>query len=168
MKTQASVVTALVYSCPERGFDRANRPSGIAGGLEEVVRATLESPQATNPDEARASHIEVETLRQVVDWIRQRLFPSGHFQIPTELVALAPDVIVANANPERSRARLRDLGPHMAMCTAKPISIGLRPSAGIAAIFCRSVSACRRPLHCRLVESEKAYCVTAAIARNAD
>src|SRR5215831_11507151 len=27
--------------------------------------------------------------------------------------------------------------------------------AGIAAIFCRSLSACRRPLHCRLVESEK-------------
>jgi len=27
--------------------------------------------------------------------------------------------------------------------------------AGIAAIFCRSLSACRRPLHCRLVETEK-------------
>ncbi len=27
--------------------------------------------------------------------------------------------------------------------------------ARIAAIFCRSLSACRRPLHCRLVESEK-------------
>ena len=27
--------------------------------------------------------------------------------------------------------------------------------AAIAAIFCRSLLACRRPLHCRLVESEK-------------
>src|SRR5215471_14503487 len=27
--------------------------------------------------------------------------------------------------------------------------------AGIAAIFCRCLSACRRPLHCRLVESKK-------------
>src|SRR5437667_10282280 len=48
------------------------------GGLEEVVRATLDSPQATNPDEARASRIEIETLRQVVDWIWKRLFPSGN------------------------------------------------------------------------------------------
>jgi hypothetical protein len=48
----------------------------LLGALEEVVRATLESPQATNPDEARSSRIEAETLRQVVDWIRQRLFPA--------------------------------------------------------------------------------------------
>jgi hypothetical protein len=29
-----------------------------------------------------------------------------------------------------------------------------------------ALSACRRPLHRRLAESGKAYCVTAAIARN--
>ena len=39
-----------------------------------------------------------------------------------------------------------------------PMPLRRRPMlalAGIAAIFCRSLSACRRPLHCRLVESEK-------------
>jgi hypothetical protein len=41
-----------------------------------------------------------------------------------------------------ARAQCQDLGRMLAL-------------AGIAAIFCRSLSACRRPLHCRLVESEK-------------
>ena len=78
MKAQAAVITTLVSILVQRGVltEQIVRAEWL-GGLEEVVRATLESPQATNPDEARASRIEIETLRQVVDWIRQRLFPSG-------------------------------------------------------------------------------------------
>ena len=78
MKAQAAVITTLVSILVQKGAltEQIVRAEWL-GGLEEVVRATLESPQATNPDEARASRIEIETLRQVVDWIRQRLFPSG-------------------------------------------------------------------------------------------
>src|SRR5438094_6181915 len=78
MKAQAAVITTLVSILVQKGdlTEQIVRAEWL-GGLEEVVRATLESPQATNPDEARASRIEIETLRQVVDWIRQRLFPSG-------------------------------------------------------------------------------------------
>src|SRR5438093_258401 len=78
MKAQAAVITTLVSILVQKGVltEQIVRAEWL-GGLEEVVRATLESPQATNPDEARASRIEIETLRQVVDWIRQRLFPSG-------------------------------------------------------------------------------------------
>jgi hypothetical protein len=78
MKAQAAVVTTLVSILVQKGVltEQIVRAEWL-GGLEEVVRATLESPQATNPDEARASRIEIETLRQVVDWIQQRLFPSG-------------------------------------------------------------------------------------------
>ena len=78
MKAQAAVITTLVSILVQRGVltEQIVRAEWL-GGLVEVVRATLESPQATNPDEARASRIEIETLRQVVDWIRQRLFPSG-------------------------------------------------------------------------------------------
>ncbi|TMJ36457.1 MAG: hypothetical protein E6G86_18625 [Alphaproteobacteria bacterium] len=78
MKAQAAVITTLVSILVQKGVltEQIVRAEWL-GGLEEVVRATLESPQATNPDEARASRIEIETLRQVVDWIWQRLFPSG-------------------------------------------------------------------------------------------
>ncbi len=78
MKAQAAVITTLVSILVQKGVltEQIVRAEWL-GGLEEVVRATLESPQATNPDEARASRIEIETLRQVVDWIRQRLFSSG-------------------------------------------------------------------------------------------
>jgi hypothetical protein len=78
MKAQAAVVTTLVSILVQKGVltEQIVRAEWL-GGLEEVVRAALESPQATNPDEARASRIEIETLRQVVDWIQQRLFPSG-------------------------------------------------------------------------------------------
>ena len=78
MKAQAAVITRLVSILVQKGVltEQIVRAEWL-GGLEEVVRATLDSPQATNPDEARASRIEIETLRQVVDWIWQRLFPSG-------------------------------------------------------------------------------------------
>ncbi len=78
MKAQAAVITTLVSILVQKGVltEQIVRAEWL-GGLEEVVRATLDSPQATNPDEARASRIEIETLRQVVDWIWQRLFPSG-------------------------------------------------------------------------------------------
>ena len=78
MKAQAAVITTLVSILVQKGVltEQIVRAEWL-GGLEEVVRATLDSPQATNPDEARASRIEIETLRQVVDWIRQRLFSSG-------------------------------------------------------------------------------------------
>ena len=78
MKAQAAVITTLVSILVQKGVltEQIVRAEWL-GGLDEVVRATLDSPQATNPDEARASRIEIETLRQVVDWIRQRLFPSG-------------------------------------------------------------------------------------------
>ena len=78
MKAQAAVITTLVSILVQKGVltEQIVRAEWL-GGLEEVVRATLESPQATNPDEARASRIEIETLRQVVDWIWQRLFLSG-------------------------------------------------------------------------------------------
>src|SRR6266480_1714123 len=77
MKAQAAVITTLVSILVQKGVltEQIVRAEWL-GGLEEVVRATLESPQATNPDEARASRIEAETLRQVVDWIRQRLRPN--------------------------------------------------------------------------------------------
>ena len=78
MKAQAAVITTLVSILVQKGVltEQIVRAEWL-GGLDEVVRATLDSPQATNPDDARASRIEIETLRQVVDWIRQRLFPSG-------------------------------------------------------------------------------------------
>ena len=78
MKAQAAVITTLVSILVQKGVltEQIVRAEWL-GGLDEVVRATLDSPQATNPDEARASRIEIETLRQVVDWIWQRLFPSG-------------------------------------------------------------------------------------------
>ena len=78
MKAQAAVITTLVSILVQKGVltEQIVRAEWL-GGLEEVVRATLDSPQATNPNEARASRIEIETLRQVVDWIWQRLFPSG-------------------------------------------------------------------------------------------
>ena len=77
MKAQAAVTTALVAILIQKGVltEQIVRAE-LLGALEEVVRATLESPEATNPDEARASRIEAETLLQVVNWIRQRLFPS--------------------------------------------------------------------------------------------
>jgi len=77
MKAQAALAMALVAILIQKGVltEQIVRAE-LLGALEEVVRATLESPQATNPDEARASRIEAETLRQVVDWIRQRLFPA--------------------------------------------------------------------------------------------
>ena len=77
MKAQAALTMALVAILIQKGVltEQIVRAE-LLGVLEEVVRATLESPQATNPDEARASRIEAETLRQVVDWIRQRLFPA--------------------------------------------------------------------------------------------
>jgi hypothetical protein len=77
MKAQAAVTTALVAILIQKGVltDQIVRAE-LLGALEEVVRATLEAPQAPNPDEARASRIEAETLLQVVNWIRQRLFPS--------------------------------------------------------------------------------------------
>ena len=78
MKAQAAVITTLVsILVQKRDLTEQIVRAEWLGGLDEVVRATLDSPQATNPDEARASRIEIETLRQVVDWIRQRLFPSG-------------------------------------------------------------------------------------------
>ena len=77
MKAQAALTMALVAILIQKGVltEQIVRAE-LLGALEEVVRATLESPQATNPDEARASRMEAETLRQVVDWIRQRLFPA--------------------------------------------------------------------------------------------
>jgi hypothetical protein len=77
MKAQAALTMALVAILIQKGVltEQIVRAE-LLGALEEVVRATLESPQATNPDEARASRIEAETLREVVDWIRQRLFPA--------------------------------------------------------------------------------------------
>ena len=77
MKAQAALTMALVAILIQKGVltEQIVRAE-LLGVLEEVVRATLESLQATNPDEARASRIEAETLRQVVDWIRQRLFPA--------------------------------------------------------------------------------------------
>ena len=77
MKALAALTMALVAILIQKGVltEQIVRAE-LLGALEEVVRATLESPQATNPDEARASRIEAETLRQVVDWIRQRLFPA--------------------------------------------------------------------------------------------
>jgi hypothetical protein len=77
MKAQAALTMALVAILIQKGVltEQIVRAE-LLGALEEAVRATLESPQATNPDEARASRIEAETLRQVVDWIRQRLFPA--------------------------------------------------------------------------------------------
>jgi hypothetical protein len=77
MKAQAAVTTALVAILIQKGVltEQIVRAE-LLGALEEVVRATLESPQAPNPDEARGSRIEAETLLQVVGWIRQRLFPS--------------------------------------------------------------------------------------------
>jgi hypothetical protein len=77
MKAQAAVSTALVAILIQKGVltEQIVRAE-LLGALQEVARATLESPQAANPDEARASRIEAETLRQLVDWIGQRLFPS--------------------------------------------------------------------------------------------
>jgi hypothetical protein len=77
MKAQAALTMALVAILIQKGVltEQIVRAE-LLGALQEVARATLESPQAANPDEARASRIEAETLRQLVDWIGQRLFPS--------------------------------------------------------------------------------------------
>src|SRR6516225_5314139 len=70
--------------------------------------------------------------------LQGRIDLCGSSRIPaTETIRVRAATVGGAARPE-----CQDLGRMLAL-------------AGIAAIFCRSLSACRCPWHCRLVESEK-------------